>query len=95
MILNKEDKLFLKGLKKMTSASEEDVKRIYILYRGLINKPEIVNEYLDCNCPSLIREMCFELVLHYMKNKKEIDGEKYPNRKRTKRGPYKHKQLLK
>jgi len=68
--LNTEEKKFLKGLKKMGSATEDDVKTIYILYRKLINKPEVVDEYLNCNCPSLVRDMAFDLCLYVLKNKK-------------------------
>lgn len=69
MILSNEDKKFLKGLRKMTNVSDAEVKAIYILYRGLINKPEIMDEYKECNCPSLIRDMAFELTIWSLKNK--------------------------
>lgn len=72
-MLSIEERKFLKGLRKLKEASDEDVKSIYLLYRKLIDRPEIVNEYESCSCPSLIREMCFELVLYYLKNKSVID----------------------
>lgn len=67
--LSDEEKKFMKSLKKMKEASEEDVRNIYLLYRKVIDKPEIVKEYESCNCPGLIREMAFELTLFSLKNK--------------------------
>lgn len=67
--ITQEEKKFLKGLKKMSSATEDDIKTIYLLYRKLINKPEVVDEYLNCNCPSLVRDMAFDLYLYVLKNK--------------------------
>jgi hypothetical protein len=74
--LTAEQKTFLKNLKMLSSATEEDIKEIYTIYRLVINKPEIVDEYLNCNCPSLIRDMAFELVIYYMKNKEKIDAKR-------------------
>jgi len=74
--LNNDERLFLKGLKKMTSANDDDVKMIYLLYRSLIDKPELLKEWDDCKCPSVIRSMAFELVIYYMKNKKKIDAKR-------------------
>ena len=67
--LTNNEKVFLKSLKKMTQANDDDVKNIYLMYRKLINKPEVVDEYKSCNCPSLIRDMHFEIVLWTLKNK--------------------------
>ena len=69
MELTLEEKKFLKGLKNMKQADDNDVRNIFLLYRKVINKPEIVKEYESCNCPSLLREMAFELTLYSLKNK--------------------------
>lgn len=69
MELTKDEIKFLKGLKKMKDASDEEVLKIYTLYRKLINKPELVDEYENCNCPSLIRDFHLELLLWTYKNK--------------------------
>lgn len=71
--LNKEELKFLKSLKKLKTANEDDIRNIYLLYRKLINNPQLVDEYKNCNCPSLLREFHFELVLHYQQNKKEYE----------------------
>jgi len=70
--LTLEEKKFLKGLRKLASATEDDVKNIYLLYRKLIDDPKVVDEYLNCNCPSLVRDMGFDLVLWTLANKKEL-----------------------
>lgn len=72
VVLDINEKKFLRGLKKMVDADDDAVKMIYTLYRKLINNPEVLNEYDGCKCPGVIRTMAFELVLHYLKHKKEI-----------------------
>lgn len=63
IIMSKDDKSYLKGLKKMKDVSDDDIKKIYYFYRILINKPELVNEWEHCECPSIVRDMHLELVL--------------------------------
>lgn len=70
--MNKEDIKFLKDLKKLRSAGDDEVKKIYLLYRQLINDEDKINEYQNCNCPSIIRDMAFELVIYYQKNKQKL-----------------------
>lgn len=70
--MSKEDKKYLKNLKKMKDASDDDIKKIYYYYRMLINKPELVNEWEHCECPSIVRDMHLELVLFSYKNKEYL-----------------------
>ena len=67
--LTKEDMTFLKKIKRLKDPSEEQLINIIFLYKKLINDPILIKEYETCGCPGVIRDMHFELLMFYAKNK--------------------------
>jgi len=67
--LTKEDRNFLKKIKRLKDPSEEQLINIIFLYKKLINNPDIINEYENCKCPGIIRDMHFDLLMLWAKIK--------------------------